>query len=168
MTSLGLIDTGTGQFVIRQAIAGDVPAIVALIAADQIGRDRDGGDLAPYQQAFAVIEADRAQLLVVVTDVSDAVVGTLQLTFIPGLARRGALRAQIEAVRISHQLRGQGLGAALLTWAITEAEARGCTLAQLTSDNRRQDAHRLYERLGFVASHHGFKLSLPRPLTEPE
>jgi hypothetical protein len=31
---------------------------------------------------------------------------------------------------------------------------------QLTSDNSRADAHRFYERLGFVASHVGFKLAL--------
>jgi GNAT superfamily N-acetyltransferase len=94
------------------------------------------------------------------TDDADAVVGTLQLTFIPGLARRGALRAQIEAVRIDRRLRGQGLGGALLAWAIDEARTRGCALVQLTSDKRRQEAHRLYGRLGFAASHEGFKLRL--------
>jgi len=88
------------------------------------------------------------------------VVGTLQLSFIPGLARRGALRAQIEAVRVAASLRGRGLGAWLLGWAITEANNRDCGLVQLTSDRRRTDAHRLYGRLGFAASHDGFKLRL--------
>jgi GNAT superfamily N-acetyltransferase len=110
-----------------------------------------------------VIDADPAQLLVVVADATGAVVGTLQLTFIPGLARRGALRAQVEAVRISRQLRGQGVGGELLAWAIQEAHRRGCALVQLTSDKRRQDAHRFYGRFGFVASHDGFKLRLPGP-----
>jgi GNAT superfamily N-acetyltransferase len=150
------------EFVVRRAVADDVAAIVELIAADQIGQDRDGGDLAPYAEAFTAIDADPAQLLVVVTDASRAVVGTLQLTFIPGLARRGALRAQIEGVRISQQLRGQGIGGELLAWAIQEALRRGCGLVQLTSDKRRQEAHRLYGRLGFVASHEGFKLRLTR------
>jgi GNAT superfamily N-acetyltransferase len=160
MEPLARISNLGGEFVVRRAVADDVAAIVALIAADQIGQDRDGGDLAPYTEAFAAIDADPAQLLAVVTDPSGAVVGTLQLTFIPGLARRGALRAQIEAVRISQQIRGQGIGGEVLAWAIQEAHRRGCALVQLTSDKRRHEAHRLYGRLGFVASHEGFKLRL--------
>jgi GNAT superfamily N-acetyltransferase len=147
-------------FEVRRAVRADVPAIVELIAADQIGATRDGGDLAPYERAFAQIDADPSQLLVAVTDDSRAVVGTLQLTFIPGLARRGGLRAQIEAVRIREDLRGRGLGHALFAWAIEAARERGCALVQLTSDKRREEAHRFYGRLGFTASHEGFKLRL--------
>jgi GNAT superfamily N-acetyltransferase len=139
-------------------VRSDVPAIVALIAADQLGATRDGGDLAPYERAFAAIDSDPAQLLVVLTDPD--VVGTLQLTFIPGLARRGGLRAQIEAVRVRADLRGRGLGHALFAWAIDEARERGCVLVQLTSDKRRDEAHRFYGRLGFTATHEGFKLLL--------
>jgi GNAT superfamily N-acetyltransferase len=155
---LGQINTAGGQYAVRRAVAGDVAAIVGLIAADQIASERDGGDLAPYEAAFAAIDADPAQLLVVVTDRPRTVVGTLQLTFIPGLARRGALRAQIEAVRVQHALRGQGIGRQLIAWAIQESRRRGCGLVQLTSDKRRHDAHRFYGSLGFVASHDGFKL----------
>ena len=133
---------------------------MALIAADQIGATRDGGDLAPYEDAFAAIDADPAQALVVLADAADDVVGTLQLTIIPGLARRGALRAQIEAVRVREDLRGRGLGHALCAWAIEEARERGCALVQLTSDKRREEAHRFYGRLGFTATHEGFKLRL--------
>jgi ribosomal protein S18 acetylase RimI-like enzyme len=149
-------------FDVRRATRADVPAIVGLIAADQIGAGRDGGaDLEPYERAFATIDCDPAQLLVVVTEPStDAVVATLQLTVIPGLARRGSLRGQIEAVRVREDLRGRGLGAALMTWAIDEARRRGCTLIQLTSDKRREDAIRFYGRLGFTASHEGLKLRL--------
>jgi GNAT superfamily N-acetyltransferase len=150
-------------FEVRRAVLADVPAIVELIAADQIGATRDGGDLAPYERAFAAIDADPAQLLVVLTDAAGAVAGTLQLTFIPGLARRGGLRAQIEAVRVREDLRGGGVGHALFAWAIDEARRRGCVLVQLTSDKRRAEAHRFYGRLGFTASHDGFKLRLADP-----
>lgn len=167
MTELGRIDLAGEIFVVRRAVAGDIAALVGLLAADQLGRERDGGDLAPYLEAFARIDADPAQLLIVLADPSAAVAGTLQLTVIPGLARRGALRAQIEAVRIRAELRGLGLGGALLRWAIEEAERRGCRLVQLTSDKRRADAHRLYDRLGFVASHEGFKLHLTRQESQP-
>ena len=149
---------------VRRAERVDVPAIVDLIAADQIGAARDGSaDLEPYERAFAAIDGDPAQLLVVVTEpAGGAVVATLQLTVIPGLARRGSLRGQIEAVRVRADLRGRGLGQALMSWAIDEARRRGCTLIQLTSDKRREDAIRFYGRLGFTASHEGLKLRVDR------
>jgi GNAT superfamily N-acetyltransferase len=160
VAALARFSAAGAEYVVRRAARDDVGAIVALIAADQIGATRDGGDLAPYERAFAAIDADPAQLLVAVTDAGGAVVGTLQLTFIPGLARRGALRAQIEAVRVREDLRGGGVGHALFAWAIEEARRRGCALVQLTSDRRRTEAHRFYGRLGFTASHDGFKLRL--------
>jgi GNAT superfamily N-acetyltransferase len=88
------------------------------------------------------------------------VAATMQLTFISGLARQGALRMQIEAVRVGSGYRSQGLGEAMIKWAIAEARQRGCRLVQLTSDKRRTSAHRFYDRLGFTRSHEGFKLTL--------
>lgn len=160
MSALAQLSTAGVTYTVRRAERDDVAAIVELIAADQIGAARDGGELAPYERAFAAIDADPAQLLVVVADSAGAIVGTLQLTFIPGLARRGAVRAQIEAVRVAAGVRGRGIGRRLFEWAIAEAEHRGCALVQLTSDKRRVDAHRFYDGLGFTASHDGFKLRL--------
>jgi GNAT superfamily N-acetyltransferase len=149
--------------VVRRAEARDVPAIVDLLAADQLGAARDGvrteADHAAYQRAFQAIDGDPAHLLVVAEDGGE-IVATFQLSFLPGLARRGALRAQIEAVRVRDDYRGRRLGEALMTWAIAEARRRGCALVQLTSDKSRQAAHRFYARLGFVASHEGMKLRL--------
>lgn len=131
-----------------------------LLIDDQFGFTRDSADdLGPYLKAFEDINADASQLLMV-ADRDGAVVGTLQLTIIPGLARKGALRGQVEAVRVRSDQRGSGLGGMLMDWAIAESRRRGCALVQLTSDASRTDAHRFYERLGFVASHQGFKLGL--------
>jgi GNAT superfamily N-acetyltransferase len=145
---------------LRRARAEDVPAIVELLAADPLGatRERRSDDEA-YRRAFAAIDADPAQLLVVATAEED-VVGTFQLSFIPGLSRGGALRAQLEAVRVRADLRSTGLGTTMLEWAIAAARRRGCALIQLTTDRERPDALRFYERLGFVASHVGLKLRL--------
>jgi GNAT superfamily N-acetyltransferase len=163
MDDLATIELGGSTVVLRRAQAGDIPAIVSLLAADQLGATRDGvntaEDLAAYQAAFRAIEADPAHVLVV-AQAGPQLVGTMQLSFIPGLARRGALRAQIEAVRVHESYRGRGLGAAMMGWAIEEARHRGCGLVQLTTDKARPDAHRFYERLGFVASHQGMKLRL--------
>jgi GNAT superfamily N-acetyltransferase len=160
-TVLATLDTRAGEVQLRRATAVDVPALVALLADDPVGAGREtpDGDMSGYHRAFAAIDADPHQLLVAATD-GDRVVGTLQLTFIPGLSRGGALRAQVEAVRVHADSRGRGLGEALLTWAVDEARRRGCALVQLTTDKSRHDAHRFYDRLGFLASHEGYKLLL--------
>lgn len=145
---------------IRRATAEDVPAIVAMLADDELGALRESpADLAPYERAFAAIDASEHEVLVV-AEQDGAVVGTLQLTVLHGLSRRGASRAQIEAVRVASTSRGGGLGERLVRWAVEEAAARGCAIVQLTSDKGRVDAHRFYRRLGFTQSHEGFKLAL--------
>jgi GNAT superfamily N-acetyltransferase len=163
MDVLTVLDLGLSSVVLRRANADDVPAIVALLAADQLGATRDGvttpEDLAGYQRAFGVIDDDPSHTLVVAASGPD-IVATMQLSFIPGLARHGALRAQIEGVRVHEAYRSRGLGAAMLNWAIAEARQRGCALVQLTTDKSRTSTHRFYQRLGFVASHEGMKLAL--------
>jgi GNAT superfamily N-acetyltransferase len=148
---------------LRHATADDVAAIVALLADDPLGRTREqpaqDSDLKPYLDAFEAIDSDPGQLLVVAADGAE-VVATMQLTFIAGLSRRGALRMQIEAVRVAASQRGRGLGAAMMEWAIERARLRGCAVVQLTTDKSRTDAHRFYQRLGFLASHEGLKLTL--------
>jgi GNAT superfamily N-acetyltransferase len=149
--------------VFRRAVTDDVEAIVALLADDPLGSQREqaaGGPLDDaYRRAFAAIDADPRQLLVV-ADLDGAVVGTLQLSFIPYLTYRGGERAQIEAVRIAAAHRGTGLGRRMVAWSIEQARQRGCHLVQLTTNKERADARRFYESLGFEATHEGMK----RPL----
>jgi ribosomal protein S18 acetylase RimI-like enzyme len=145
---------------IRDAVASDLPAIVALLADDPFGREREAVPLDPaYARALAAIEADPNNRQLVAIEGGD-IVGCFQLTFIPGLGRRGRWRAQIESVRVATDRRGGGRGAAMMAWAIDRARERGCALVQLTTDKRRDDAHRFYRRLGFVATHEGMKLLL--------
>jgi GNAT superfamily N-acetyltransferase len=158
-----VFDLPGGPFTLRRALAEDVAAIVALLADDRLRAAEESSaveDLAPYLAAFAAIDAATDHLLVVVADPRGVVVATQQLSVLPGLARSGATRLQIEAVRVSSALRGNGLGSEMIAWAIDYGRGRGCRLVQLTSDSSRLDAHRFYERLGFVSSHVGFKLLL--------
>ncbi|MFJ3778528.1 GNAT family N-acetyltransferase [Streptomyces sp. NPDC090075] len=149
-----------GDLEIRAAVAEDIPAIVGMLADDPLGARRESpDDLAPYLSALERLSADPHQRLVVAVR-EGRVVGTLQLTIIPGLSRRGATRSIIEAVRIHADERGGGLGTRFIEWAIDESRREGCQLVQLTSDQSRTDAHRFYERLGFTASHVGFKLEI--------
>ena len=152
----------TDPVTFRRAASGDLETIVALLADDPIGggRENPGAQLdAGYRDAFAAIERDPNQLLAV-ADRGGRVIGVLQLSFIPGLTRRGLWRGQIEGVRVATGERGSGIGRAMLLWAVEECRKRGCGLVQLTSDKRRTDAHRFYEALGFRATHEGYKLSL--------
>ncbi|MGW5492657.1 N-acetyltransferase family protein [Streptomyces olivaceoviridis] len=145
---------------IRAATADDLPAIVAMLADDPLGAQRESpGDLTPYRNALERLAADPNQHVVVAVR-EGRVIGTLQLTIIPGLSHKGATRALIEAIRIHADERGSGLGGRLIEWAIDTSRRLDCQMVQLTSDKTRTDAHRFYERLGFTASHEGFKLRL--------
>jgi len=147
---------------IRPATREDVAAIVRMLADDPLGATRERCEdplPAEYWSAWEAIERDPNQLLIV-AEVDGAAAGVLQLTFIPGLTRLGSWRALVEGVRIDRARRGAGLGEIMLTWAVDEARRRGCRLIQLTTDKQRPDAHRFYERLGFVATHVGMKREL--------
>lgn len=150
----------TESLILRDATAADLPVIVAMLADDKLGSTReDSGDLAPYLAAFAEVEADPNQRLIV-AERDGVAVGTFQLSFIPGVSQRGLKRAMVESVRVVATERGSGLGTQMMLWAIEEARQAGCGQMQLTSNAERSDAHRFYERLGFAPSHVGFKLKL--------
>ncbi|MCC0578560.1 GNAT family N-acetyltransferase [Streptomyces californicus] len=145
---------------IRPVTADDLASVVAMLADDPLGAQRESpGDLTPYEEALQRLTDDPNQHVVVAVR-EGRVVGTLQLTIVPGLSRRGATRSIIEGVRIHGDERGSGLGTQLIQWAVDESRRQDCRLVQLTSDVTREDAHRFYERLGFTASHLGFKLAL--------
>jgi ribosomal protein S18 acetylase RimI-like enzyme len=149
----------------RKATAADLPAIVALLADDSLGRTRENpsSPLDPrYADAFAAIDRDPNQLLAVVEGDAE-VIGCLQIAFLPGLSHLGSWRGQIEGVRISASQRGAGLGRQMIEWAIAQCRERGCRIVQLTSDRSRTDALRFYESLGFRASHAGMKLTIADP-----
>ena len=149
-----------GDLEIRAATRVDIPAIIGMLADDPLGAQRESpDDLTPYLTAWERLASDPHQHLVVAVR-EGHVVGTLQLTVIPGLSRRGSTRSIIEGVRVHADERGSGLGTRLIEWAIDESRRQDCQLVQLTSDNTRFDAHRFYERLGFTPSHVGFKLQL--------
>lgn len=147
----------------RKAIRQDVPFIIQLLANDKLGQRRENyKDPLPetYYNAFERINADPNQELVVVEDTQNEIIGTLQLSFIPYLTYQGGIRAQIEAVRIREDVRGEGLGQKMFEWAIERARERNAHLLQLTTDKQRPDAIRFYEKLGFKASHEGMKMNL--------
>nr|ADU90698.1 putative acetyltransferase [Collimonas sp. MPS11E8] len=146
----------------RHATDQDLASIVRLLADDALGSGRERYEQPlpqAYVQAFAAIRQQHGNFILLAVENTE-VLGCLQLTLIPGLARLGMTRAQIEGVRVAASHRGKGVGEALFQHAIGYAREQGCGLVQLTTDKSRGDAHRFYERLGFVDSHAGMKLML--------
>ena len=147
---------------IRLATRTDLPVIVRMLAEDELGAQRERYETPlpqAYYTAFEAIKADPNQELIV-AELDGEVVGTLQLTTLPSLSYQGRMRAQVESVRVLQELRGRGIGARMMEWAVERARQHGCHLMQLTSHQSRADAHRFYERLGFTKSHIGMKINL--------
>ena len=148
------------DLIFREANEADLPTIVAMLADDHLGAQRESlDDLSVYAEAFAQITGD-PRLLQLICERDGEVLGTMQLTLTPGLSRKGMTRMQIEGVRVSSSQRGGGVGREMIAWAIEYAREHGCGLVELTTDKSRVDAHRFYERFGFEQSHLGYKLKL--------
>lgn len=147
---------------IRNATREDIPTIVAMFADDVLGANREDtseAGRAVYERAFDAMQAQSGNRILVVVD-DRGIAGCLQLTIIHGLSLKGLTRAMIEGVRVNSDRRGQGIGEWMLKQAIAIAKESGCKLVQLTTNQSRKDAHRFYERLGFVGSHLGMKLTI--------
>ena len=158
-------ETRSGRALLRRAAPSDADAVISLLSDDPISASR--GDVAAendrpaYSAAFTQVLSDPSNDLLIL-ELDGEVVGTLQLTSIPGMARRGARRLLVEAVRVRSDLRSIGIGTGAMRWVTDQAApALNASLVQLTSDAARTDAHRFYERLGFVGSHVGFKHTVP-------
>ncbi|MCO6177938.1 GNAT family N-acetyltransferase [Ciceribacter sp. RN22] len=152
----------TEAVTIRKAEHGDVPAIVAMFASDSLGGHGDTTDpaaLPGYMAAFRRIEKSPNETLYVAIKDGE-VVGTFQTLITTTLTGRGGSSMIVEAVHTRTDCRGQGIGEAMVRFCLEEARRQGLRKVQLTSNAKRTDAHRFYGRLGFEASHLGFKLTL--------
>lgn len=152
--------TSLDRLKFREAKKDDLPAIVSLLADDSLGQTREEAaePLHPgYLDGFHAVAEDPNQMLTI-AELDGRIIGTLQLTFIAGVAQRGVKRGQIEAVRVDKALRSQGIGERYLKWAIGKCRENGCDFVQLTMNKSRRDTYRFYERIGFEATHEGFKL----------
>jgi GNAT superfamily N-acetyltransferase len=143
----------------RDAVDSDLPFIIGLIVEDSVvatGDDPADAMHADYRNALGAITSDPNERMIIVEEDGEPI-GCFQLSFLPGLMRRGMRRGQIEVVHVAATHRNRGVGSEMMRWAIEECRTHNCSLVQLTSNKTREDAHRFYERLGFKRSHEGFK-----------
>jgi N-acetylglutamate synthase-like GNAT family acetyltransferase len=145
--------------IIRDARRDDIPYIVSLLADDRLGAEREQLGDPSYYTALDAIDADPTTRFLV-AEADGVVVGCLQLSILPGLARRGAMRAQFESARIAGSQRRSGLGSELVAEGLRLAREAGCRLVEVATDESRADARRFWERHGFKATHVGMKLFL--------
>jgi len=152
--------------IVEEARRADLEAIVAILASDRVFGPRDSAeaaDLPDYERAFAAMVATPNLTLYVARNggvVDGAVLGTFQLVFFHALLRHGQLLAIAEAIHVHPDVRGSGVGSAMMEFAIREAKRRGAGSLQLVSNKMRLDAHRFYERMGFEKRLDGFKIDL--------
>lgn len=145
--------------ILRTAGPGDAAALVALLAGGALVAGQEDPDLPAYMAALGAIAADPDND-VLVAEYDGQVVGMCQLVTFLHVQHRGGRCAEIESMHVREDVRGQGIGSALLAEAVRLARAAGCYRVQLTSNNARPEAHRFYERNGFTPSHRGYKLML--------
>jgi GNAT superfamily N-acetyltransferase len=152
----------TLRLTIRRAAEADLPRLVELLSQLALDDDRDSpADPLPesYSAAFRQVQADPRQRLLV-ADVGGRVMATATLGIVPNLSYRGRPWAFVEGLVVDSSARGKGYGEAVVRYAIEEARRAGCYKVSLTSNKRRSEAHRFYEKLGFVATHEGFRILL--------
>ena len=149
----------TTELIIREAVEEDIKAVVNLLANDELGKHRENEkniEISNYISAFKKIKADPNNFLYVAC-LDMEIVGTFQLTFIQNMTYKGAIRAQIEAVRIKNTYQNKKLGTKMINWIIDKSREEGAAMLQLSSNKMRQEAIRFYEKMGFEASHVGMK-----------
>ncbi len=152
----------TSEVVFRLTKRADLPAIVRMLADDDLGSQREQYENPlpeSYYVAFEKINNDTNHELIV-GELNGEVIGTLHLIFLSSISFQGGLRAQVESVRIDKPYQSKGIGSDMMRWTIERAKSRGAHVVQLTTHKSRADAHRFYERLGFKGTHFGMKLSL--------
>ena len=150
------------NIIFRQATRVDLPAIVRMLADDDLGSQREKFETSlpqSYYSAFEQINSDPNHELIV-AELNGEVIGTLHLMFLPSISYQGGLRAQVESVRVDKRFQSQGIGSQMMQWTMQRARQRKAHVVQLTTHKSRLDAHRFYERLGFKGSHLGMKISL--------
>ncbi len=151
-----------GKIIFRKAIKADLPAIIALHEADEVGGHGDAWtpeNIPAYEMAMDALLADPGEHLFVAEE-QGAVIGSMIATVLVELTGRGQPHILFRSIQIAPTHRSRGIGAAMMAYVEEESRQGGAVVAELTSNIKRKDAHRFYDRLGYAQSHLGFKKKL--------
>ena len=137
---------------IRDASEGDLPAVLGILAES----GSDGGESFTLEEAREHLARIRQRpgFRLLVATVEGEVVGTYALQIMDKLGKRGTPAGVVEDVAVHPSRQGQGIGRAMMEHARDACHRAGCYKLALSSNLKREDAHRFYDSLGF--ERHGF------------
>jgi GNAT superfamily N-acetyltransferase len=145
---------------IRPADTADAAAVTELL--HQLGYPQDGVAATVTRiRAWSHYPSSTAY----VADADGDVLGLIAMHISPFFERTGSW-GRIVALVVSERVRGQGVGSRLVEAAEAFAVGRGCLRMEVTSADRRHDAHAFYRRLGYLdqgGSSSRFLRDLPQP-----
>ncbi|MFN8558014.1 MAG: GNAT family N-acetyltransferase [Dehalococcoidia bacterium] len=154
-----MVEAGApARVVIREATEADLPRLLQLYhELSQMGSTPEAAarEVTPEHRAALRALHDDPRATCFVVEAEGQVQGTLTLYVLPNITHGGRPYALVESVVVAAERRGGGLGARLMAHAERVAGERGCYRVILTSNVRRVDAHRFYERIGYHPSHKG-------------
>ena len=145
---------------IRKANEADLAAVLALYAQPEL----DDGVVLSLEEAAGILRRfDRyPDYGLYVAEQDDRIVGSFALLIMDNLGHLGARSAIVEDVVVDPRLQGNGVGQAMMQFAIERCREKDCYKLALSSNAKRARAHAFYASLGF--ERHGYSF---RVLFEP-
>lgn len=140
---------------IREARFGDLERLLALYA--QLGQD--DGRVLDFDAACEIFNriGSYPDYRLYIAICGHEIVGVFALLMMDNLGHMGKPSAIIEDVVVDERWRNRGIGKRMVDFAMEKSREKGCYKLVLSSNQQRTDAHRFYEKLGFVR--HGFSFA---------
>ncbi|HKY86006.1 MAG TPA: GNAT family N-acetyltransferase [Pseudorhodoplanes sp.] len=143
---------------IRKAEEADLADVLALYAQPEI----DDGQILPVSEAKKLFArfSDYPDYSLYVAELGGKVVGSFALLIMHNLGHLGAPSGVVEDVVVAPDLHGQGIGQAMMRFAIERCRDNDCYKVSLSANAKRSRAHAFYESLGFERHGYSFQVNL--------
>ncbi|MCB0324759.1 MAG: GNAT family N-acetyltransferase [Bdellovibrionales bacterium] len=143
---------------VREAVAADVPAIMELIAQQDMSPDNRLSESEAKRLFEEITNTGCHKLYVAFVD--SRLVGTFALVVVQSLTHNGGKSAVVEDVVVRSDVQGHGIGRQMMDYAAEKARAVGAQKVVLSSGQARENAHAFYEHLGYKRDGFRFGLTL--------
>ena len=146
--------------VVRKASAADIAAVLGLYAQPDI----DDGNVLPVDQAVALFErfGRYPDYTLYVAEQDHEIVGSFALLVMDNLGHLGSPSGIVEYVVVAPARQGNGIGQAMMRFALERCREKGCYKLMLSSNAKRARAHAFYESLGYERHGYSFRVDLER------
>jgi len=143
---------------VRKAVKEDLPAVLELYKQP----DMDDGHVLAIEEAERIFERmqNYPDYAIYVAELDGQIVGTFALAILDNLAHMGVKSALVEDVVVSPEFQRHGIGRQMMRSAMALCKEKGCYKLALSSNVKRENAHRFYEKLGFRIQGYSFWIDL--------